>query len=236
MSPRKKAGRAYLNNSQNRKTNCALIPFYNERESLGEVCSRTLAFVDFLILVDDGSDDDYKLPELPSGKFVLLKHEANKGKGAALKTGFRYAIENNFDKVVTLDADLQHLPEKIAEFLDKLETNDIVIGNRMTDIKGMPFQRIASNTITSFLAGVKSGVKINDSQSGYRGYKTSLLNEFTDISNRWGAETEILIKAGKKKAVFGEVNIPVIYNVPGTSKMQPIKAIFQFIRAILKSY
>ena len=176
------------------------------------------------------------MPVIQSDKYVLLKHEINKGKGAALKTGFSYAYNHNFKKVITLDADLQHLPEQIPEFLEKLGDGKIVIGSRMNNISGMPLQRKMSNFITTLLVKIKTGIHIGDSQSGFRGYSGEYLPFYLNISDNWGAETEILVISVINRANFEFVSIPTIYTEISTSKMQPLRAIIQFMRAIIKTY
>lgn len=225
-----------MSSLENKNNSCVIIPFFNEKQTLDEVCRRVFEYVDFIILVDDGSNDGYNLPSLPAEKHVLLKHEVNKGKGAALKSGFIYACKHNFKKVITLDADLQHLPEQIPEFLDKLTEGKIVIGSRMSNISGMPLQRKMSNFITTLLVKLKTGINIGDSQSGYRGYSGEYLQYYQNISDNWGAETEILVISVKNGAIFEFVSIPTIYTEISTSKMQPLRAIIQFLRAIIKTY
>ena len=88
---------------------------------------------------------------------ISLNH--NYGKGYALQEGFDESIKEDFDFIITLDADKQHNPAFIPEFISKLNNFDIVIGNRLNDTKQMPFQRILSNKITSFLLSLKTGSK-----------------------------------------------------------------------------
>ncbi|GJQ63787.1 MAG: dolichyl-phosphate mannose synthase [Melioribacteraceae bacterium] len=225
-----------MSSSENKNRTCAIIPFFNERFTIDEVVKRTIPYVDHVFLIDDGSTDNYKISEYPPQNISLLRHEVNIGKGAALRTGFEHAFNKGYDPVITLDGDLQHEPEKIPLFIAALKNYDIVIGSRMNDTKSMPVQRILSNKITSAMVYIKTGKKVFDSQSGFRGYNSRFIRSFNGISNNWGAETEILIIAAKKGAQFGSVPVPTIYNDLNTSKMQPLRAIFQFLRAIFKSY
>lgn len=210
---------------------CAVIPFYNEKNTIQEVLDKTLQYVQFVILVDDGSTENYQL-NYDEDRVNLIKHNKNRGKGAALKTGLQEAINKKYDYTICLDADLQHPPESISEFIEKLDSADIVVGNRMSDKSSMPFHRIMSNTITSFLLTIKSGIKIPDSQNGFRGYKTSIINNLMNVSDGWAAESEMIILAGRKKYNFDFVTIPTIY-ANDSSKMQPVKATISFIYVIL---
>lgn len=225
-----------MSSSENKNRTCAIIPFYNERNTLNEVVKRTLPYVDHIFLIDDGSTDGYLLDDCSAYSITLLKHDKNLGKGAALRTGFSEAERQSYKIIITLDADLQHEPEKIPDFVNALNKTDVVIGSRMRDTGRMPVQRIMSNKITSTLVFLKTGKQVYDSQSGFRGYRGEIIKNFYNISDNWGAETEILIITARIGAKFGEVTIPTIYNDLSTSKMQPVRAIFQFIRAIFKRY
>ncbi len=152
-----------MNNSKeiNKVTNsvCAVVPFYNEKETLENVLDETLQYVDFIFAVNDGSNDDsyQDVRKKPSVKIIDL--DKNYGKGKALSVGFEEAISSGFQFVITLDADLQHDPKYIPKLIDALSSFDIVIGNRLNNLEGMPFQRRLSNKITSFFLTAKTGQK-----------------------------------------------------------------------------
>lgn len=221
-------------NSLNQKPKvCAVIPFYNEKEFLFDVISETLKFVDKVIAVNDGSSDgsEKTINNLERVQVISLNH--NYGKGYALQEGFNECIHQNFDIVITLDADKQHNPASIPEFIFQLNHFDIVIGNRLNDTNDMPIQRILSNKITSFLLTIKTGQKILDSQCGYRGYKTDLLKDVKSNSYGYEAESEMIIYAARSGFKIGSVNIPTIYGNE-KSKINPAKAILGFIRILFK--
>ena len=134
---------------------CAVIPFLNEIETLKVVVTKTLNFVNTVIAVNDGSSDNSEKEIEKSENVIIINCNVNSGKGEALKLGFEKALLMNFEKIITLDADLQHDPELIPEILEKLNLSDIIVGNRLKNLKGMPPQRILSNKITSFLLSIK---------------------------------------------------------------------------------
>jgi glycosyltransferase involved in cell wall biosynthesis len=211
--------------------NCAVIPFYNEFETIKEIISKTLQYVDCVIAVDDGSSDSSKNEIDDSDKVFLLRHKKNLGKGAALKTGFQKAIELGYDLVVTLDADLQHDPKFIPDFLKELENNDIVVGNRLNDISAMPIQRRISNTITSSLLSLKTKQKIKDSQCGFRAFRLKVLKEVNTHYSGFEAESEMLVRAARKKFKIGFTRISTIYGNE-KSKMKSAQAIFGFLKVL----
>lgn len=214
---------------------CAIIPFYNEQDFIVEVVKRTLQYVDLVIAVDDGSTD--KSLNLIKGieNVEILMLDKNYGKGAALKAGFSLATELGFETFITLDADLQHDPNKILDFIDALKKCDIVIGNRMSNIKNMPLHRVLSNYITSFLLSLRTGTWIKDSQCGFRAYKNKVIQKISIHSSGYEAESEIIIRCAKKKFTIEFVDIPTIYGNE-KSKMKSFQAIKGFLKILFMRY
>ncbi len=214
-------------------TCCVIIPFYNEKSFIREVVEISAGYCEAIFVVDDGSTDGgaNTIPKIPGVEIFTL--EKNQGKGAALRLGFIQAIKHGFDTVITLDGDKQHNPEFIPNFMEALANNPVVIGKRKFDTSIMPFHRILSNSISSFLISLKTGIKVLDSQSGYRGFQCSLLKEILPEENGYIAETEMLIKASKYCDSFAWVDIPTIYGEE-KSKMKNIETTLKFVKQIVK--
>ncbi len=212
---------------------CALIPFFNEEKYLRETVLAVLKYVDFILAVNDGSTDNSAMLIRDLPNVEIISHKENQGKGAALRTGFRKALERGCALLFTLDADMQHDPARIPVFLEKInETGaDIVIGNRLRELKGMPLQRRASNFLTSKLLSWKTGTDIKDSQSGYRLLKCDKLETLLPDFAGFEAESEILVKAARNKLKTAYVDIPTIYN-DNESKMKSLSAIIGFIKVL----
>jgi len=212
-----------------------VIPAFNEEKYIYDVAKMAKEFVDVVVVVDDGSTDKTFSRAIDSGA-VVLRHEENMGKGAALRTGFKYALEHGADVVVTLDGDMQHDPLEIPKFLEKIreEGADIVVGSRFLEkVKGMPIQRRLSNFITTKILNKVFKVPVTDSQSGFRAFKRKVLEEVTFKDNRYGAETEILIEAKRKG--FNIVEVPISVKYEGQkSKIRPIRETFSWIWLIIK--
>jgi len=164
-----------LNNSRNNNKVAAVIPFYNESKTINRLVLETLKYVSFVIAVDDGSTDGSADNMLISENVTLISYNKNRGKGYALRKGLEKGIENGFMKLITIDADFQHDPKEIPTLISGLINYDIIIGNRLNDLKGMPLQRRISNKITSFLLSIKTGQKILDSQCGHTGRKLLII-------------------------------------------------------------
>jgi len=222
-----------LSSSTEKNKVCVVIPVYNEVEYLDELIQKITPQVSKIICVDDGSTDgSHQLLDAKS-EVELITNSQNYGKGFSLKVGLLKAIDSNCDSIITLDADLQHVPELIPEFVIALKKYDVVVGNRLHSLKGMPLQRIVSNKLTSWLLSKKVGIKIKDSQCGYRAFRIDIVKEILPIETGFEAETEMLIKLASNNLTIGFVDIPTIYN-DNESKMKPMAAIFGFLKVLLK--
>ncbi len=211
---------------------CAVIPFFNEIKTLKRAVKDSLEFVDKVIAIDDGSDDNSICEIENITNVISIRFPVNKGKGEALKMGFEKAIELKYDKIITLDADLQHNPQFIPQILTELNKFDIVIGNRLNDLKNMPLQRRLSNRITSSLLSIKTGQKILDAQCGFRGYRFSVLELVKTKYSGFEAESEILVSASRKGFKIGFIEIPTIYR-GSKSKMRAIRTIIGFLKILI---
>lgn len=215
-----------------------LIPSYNASATLPALLERTLAHVTphQIVVVNDGSNDT---TAMDAGRYnvVVLSHAQNRGKGAALQTGFDYILRNNFAAVITMDADLQHEPEMIPSFVELYATghHDVIIGTRLHTMAAMPIHRFLSNTITSSLVRLRTGAAIRDSQSGYRFISRTVLERVKLHSVGFEAETEFLIKAAACGSSFGSLPIKTIY-AGEKSHMTHLRTTLQFIKVLLKRY
>ncbi len=214
---------------------CVIIPAYKEEKHIGDVVKevKSLPFIDEVVVIDDGSPDSTYIVAQNSGAHVI-RYEENRGKGFALKTGIDWAINNNYDLIITMDADGQHLPSEIERFIDKIKRDnvDIVVGRRKLG-DSMPPIRVFTNGITSIVTSMLCGQRIHDSQSGFRLFKREVL-EKTDISHfRFQVETEMLVKACRKGFKVGEVPISVIYG-DEKSKVNPFIDTVRFIKMTME--
>jgi glycosyltransferase involved in cell wall biosynthesis len=156
-------------------------------------------------------NDGFSNDAIEESKVKFINLDKNYGKGKALSVGFDEAVSAGFNYVVTLDSDLQHEPKYIPKLIEGLQSFDIVIGNRLKNLKGMPIQRRLSNKLTSFFLTVKTGQNILDSQCGYRAFQAEVLKVVKTNFLGFEAESEILIEAAKKGFRIGFVDIPTIY-------------------------
>jgi glycosyltransferase involved in cell wall biosynthesis len=207
----------------------AIIPAKDEEKNILSVIERTKLYVDKVVVIDDGSYDNTAKTSEEAGAFVI-RNEHNLGKADALKVGFKYAIKEQADLVLLIDADGQHNPGEIPLFMNKMnEGYDIVVGTRKFDPKLMPAIRIFANSTSSFMLTMICGTKILDSQSGYRLLKRSVIEQIKFTSTRYQIETEMLIKAARCGFKIGFVEISTIYRIEAKSKINQLIDPFKFI-------
>jgi glycosyltransferase involved in cell wall biosynthesis len=214
---------------------CILIPGYNESRMIGQVVTNARKIIDDVVVIDDGSRDNTAQIAQDAGAYVI-KHEVNKGKGAALRTGFQYAIDHGYDAVITMDSDGQHDPDDIPGFLATVEKigSGIIIGTRMGDISTMPLIRRFTNKLTSFSASILARQKIEDSQSGFRLITTDVIKTVRLETAGFETESEILIKASKAGFRIASVPIKTIYGEE-KSKIKPMRDTYKFLRLLFRS-
>ena len=212
----------------------ALIPAYNEERNIASVVAKTKKYADVVLVVDDGSQDKTKEVAETAGA-VVISYPANKGKAEAMRVGFKECIKNNSDVVIVLDADGQHDPDEIPQFLEKInEGFDIVVGARQFDRSVMPKIRIFANSFSSWVTSLVCRTKILDSQSGYRAIRTSVIEKIPLTSQRYQIETEMLIKAAKCNFKIAFIPIKTIYRKEAKSKVNQIIDPLKFLFLVFK--
>jgi len=205
-----------------------LIPAYNAGRHIDELVQRLRLQTGSaaLLFVDDGSTDD-TAARLAALSVTTISHRANRGKGAALKTGFRYAVDHDYQTVLTMDADLQHLPEETAGFLCQDDPEAVAIGRRKRDA-GMPAARRFSNLLTSLVVSILGGRRVSDSQCGFRLLPTALLRRLDLKSDGFGLESELLFRACRLRWPMHEVDVSTVYD-GSSSRISHVGETLRFI-------
>jgi len=212
----------------------AIIPAKDEENNIGEVVRKTKKYADFVLVIDDASSDNTKSVAEDNGAFVI-RNSVNLGKADALKIGFKYAQDNNFETIALLDGDGQHDPDELPKFIKKMnEGFDLVIGARNFSIKVMPFLRVFANSVSSLIVSMICGTRILDSQSGYRLLKTEIVKKINFTSKKFELDTEMLIKVARCGFKIGFVNIKTIYTPGAKSKINQIVDPLKFLRVAFK--
>lgn len=209
-----------------------LVPAYNAAKYLPELIPRVLKFVepDHFLVVNDGSADSTADILRQSG-VAHINFGENQGKGVALKAGFRYAMEHEFRSVLTIDADLQHLPEEIPRFLEKDDGQHVIMGTRHLTLKVMPPERWLTNNLTSIIISIFSCARVRDSQSGYRLMPTWLLERIPMGASAYDLESQMLFNAGAVECPIDEVPVTTVYE-GSHSYINPFIDSGRFVRQI----
>ena len=209
---------------------CAVIPAFENHATIGRLVKETRRYIDHIVVVDDGSADNTARLAEDAGARVL-RLQKNRGKGNALRIGFRYVRENGFDAVITLDADSQHDPEEIPKFIESFRRNNqqIVVGNRLHAKDRIPRIRYGPNKVGTYLFSWLIGRDIKDSQCGFRLYDRNVLETIHILNDGFEAEADILLRAGKRGYDIGFVPIEPIYFSANQHKStyRPIKDTFR---------
>lgn len=212
---------------------CVIIPTYNEAKTIAEIVKQVHAQKLEVVVIDDGSTDNTSLLAKENGA-VVIKNASNQGKGASLIKGFEYALNNDFDAVITMDGDGQHLTNEIPYFIYRAQNskNYIFIGNRMIKTRNMPWIRIFTNQFMSGFISLIAKQRIPDTQCGFRLIKKDALQNIRLDTSRFETESEILIKASHKGYKIESIPIRTIYNKE-KSQINPILDTLRFLRFIL---
>lgn len=214
-----------------------VIPAYNVGHRLQTVLSKILKKIpgDRIFVIDDGSRDNTHEIALQNS-VKTIRHPMNRGKGCAIKTGIRVALESGSEAVLFLDGDGQHDPDCFEQFVDCFESTgcDAVFGVRHFKLGVMPFDRILSNTISSAIVSAVVRKNVPDSQCGYRLFRDSLLSKMRIDSDRFEVETEMAIRTVQMGGHFETVSVPTIYFGSG-SHIKRASDTFRFVALIMRS-
>lgn len=199
----------------------AVVPAWNEEQTIGDVLDGLRPQVDRMIVVDDGSAD--RTSEIARGRgAAVIRHAVNRGLGAALGTGILAALNAGADVMVTFDADGQHLhgdvPAVAAPVLDGKA--DLVIGTRLADPRGMPLVRRLANQTGNLVTWALFGARVSDSQSGFRAFSRRALETIEIKTDRMEVSSEIIVEAHRLGLRLVEVPIHSRYTAYSLSKGQ----------------
>ena len=211
-----------------------VLPAYREAGKVGHVVRGCLKHVPKVVVVDDCSPDDTSARAAEAGAEVI-RHDSNRGKGAALKTGFAHLLVLGFTHAVALDADGQHDPDCIPAFVAAITAPGVlmVLGNRFKDARGMPWLRRATNRLMSWLIGLICRTPVPDSQCGYRLVQLDNPALFSAGSDHFEYESEVLIVTARAGGRIVSVPIPTTYG-DEQSKIRPWADAGRFFRMLLR--
>src|SRR3989338_4915757 len=207
----------------------AVVPAFNESRNLPQIVKKIKKYVQNVVVVDDGSNDSTYDAASGTGA-VVLRHMINLGKGAALKTGCDYAVENGAEFMVVLDADAQHDSDEIPSFLEKLKEYDIVFGYRKLG-GDMPFVKRFGNWFISQAIKILYNIRLFDSQSGYRAFSMEAYQKIRWSVSDYSMESEMIAKAGRHRLKYAQIPIKTIYSNAsrGTTIIDGVKIVLNMV-------
>ncbi len=205
---------------------CVLIPTYNNQKTLKNVIEGVLEITNHIVIVNDGATDNTSqiLREYP--KLQQLHFSKNKGKGAALNAGFKKAYALGYIYAITIDSDGQHYPDDLQVFVNEIEKTpgNLLIGDRNMNQEGIPGSSSFGNKFSSFWYRIETGIRLQDTQSGYRLYPLEPLQGLKFYTSKFEFEIEVIVRAAWKEIPVRNVPVKVLYDMDErVSHFRPFK-------------
>ena len=197
---------------------CVVIPTYNNENTLNKVVSDALNIIDgasLVIVVNDGSTDNTtNILNSLKGQIELVSYQKNKGKGFALRMGFKRATELGYERVITLDSDGQHFPSDIPSILKVALKNPsaVVMGVRNMSQDSVPGKSNIGNKISNFWFKVETFISLEDTQTGFRLYPLKPISKLKLYSNKFELEIELIVRLAWNGIPFEQSPIKVLYD------------------------
>lgn len=193
---------------------CVLIPTYNNAGTLRAVVDGVLCVADDVVVVNDGSTDDTAaILHTFGNRITVITHPRNRGKGAALRTGFEHALKAGYDYAITLDSDGQHYPDDIPAMVQAIieHPGALIVGRR--DLSGVDINGKSSfaNKFSNFWFRVQTGRRLDDTQTGYRAYPLHRLHGNRLLTRRYEAELLLMVLAAWHGVELVQIPIRVYY-------------------------
>ncbi|MFN4365039.1 DUF2062 domain-containing protein [Chryseobacterium hispalense] len=217
---------AEVQNAISEKKICVLVPTYNNEKTLNRVIDGVLEYTRNIIVVNDGSTDSTSEILSHYSQIQVINLPINKGKGNGLKTGFRKAKALGYNYAITIDSDGQHYPDDIPVFVEALlnEKEDVLlIGNRNMSQDGIPKKSSFGNRFSNFWFWFETGIKLEDTQSGYRLYPLHKIPK-KYFTPKFEFEIEIIVRTAWRHVPVKNVPVKVLYDpAERVSHFRPFK-------------
>ena len=193
----------------------AALPVYNEVQYVDSILDQVVQHSRDVLVIDDGSSDGTADVLARRTDVEVIRHERNRGYGAALITAFQYTIDEGFDGLVTLDCDGQHQPKRIPEFIEAALNADIVSGSRyLQQFEGddaPPEQRLAINRKITGEINERLGFELTDAFCGFKAYRTAGLTQMRITDEGYAMPLQLWVEAAAAKLRVVEIPVPLIY-------------------------
>jgi glycosyltransferase involved in cell wall biosynthesis len=191
-----------------------LVPTFNNAGTLEIILKEIISYTDRVIVINDGSTDStaHILSKFPDVHTV--SYSPNRGKGWALRTGFKKALDLGYTHMISIDSDGQHYPDDLIKFLDaqEKEPNGLVIGKRNMEQAGIPGKSSFGNKFSNFWFWFETGIRLDDTQSGYRLYPIEKLRSIRFYTRKFEFEVEVIVRAAWAGIPISHVDVKVHYD------------------------
>lgn len=212
-----------------------IIPAFNEALKIKEVISdlRNVGLNDILVIDDGSKDDTFRIAE--SLGIKTLRHQVNRGQGAAIKTGMVLALREDYEAIVFFDADGQMSAQEIRNFIDKLkEGYEVVLGSRnLGRVIDMPLIKKITKKLALIFTVVISGLKLTDTHNGFQAWRTSALKKINLRQDRFAYASELLNEISRLNLKYIEIPVCIKYTDYSRSKGQKISGLFKILWDLL---
>jgi len=200
----------------NHQSICVLVPTYNNERTLKRVIDGVLKYTSNIIIINDGATDTTANILEPYLHLEIITIVDNTGKGHALRQGFKKATALGYDYAITIDSDGQHFPEDIPVFVTALHTSEnknlLLIGARNMEQAGVPGKSSFGNKFSNFWFWFETGIKLTDTQSGFRLYPLKAIEKLKLYTNKFELEIEVIVKAAWNDVEVKNIPIQILYD------------------------
>ena len=192
---------------------CILIPTYNNAKTLGKTIEDIAFYTRNILVINDGSTDETEMIIQAYPFLKSISYADNKGKGWAMREGFRLAYDLGYDYAITIDSDGQHFARDLPSFLSKLSSAGpaIIIGARNMHQDSVPRKSSFGHKFSNFWFWVETGIKLPDTQSGYRLYPLKPLRQIQFYTHKYEFEIEVMVRAAWKGIPIHSIPVEVYY-------------------------
>ena len=191
------------------------LPVYNEFSYVNPVLDEVVRYADDVLVVDDGSTDGTSDLLAARNDIRVIQHEKNRGYGAALITAFKYAVDHEYDVLVTIDCDGQHEPQRTGQLVAACANADMVSGSRylrnQDEAQRAPAERRQINTQITRELNECLGLSLTDAFCGFKAYRVPALAKLTITEPGYGMPLELWVKAAHAGLRIVEIPVPLIY-------------------------
>ena len=219
---------------------CAIVPTYNNANTLEKVLTDVAQYIQHIIVVNDGSTDRTKSQlsvlqqHSSSASLDVIHFPVNKGKGIALRKGFERAVAAGFRYAITIDSDGQHFADDIPTFIEMIQEypDSLIVGARNMQQEGVPGKSSFGNRFSNFWYRVETGIRLPDTQSGFRLYPVERLRNMRFFTRRYEFEIEVLVRAAWRGCHIRWTPVQVCY-APEESRVSHFRPVLDFARISL---